>query len=366
MAPDRERTRRAGAASGGGGAAALRRGGGADGARRDGGSPRGGRRACRGAAAPRLAPRVRVPPLRRRPALAPSPPGRRPFAPGSARRRPRRGRRLASAPRGRASRRRSRPPHPQPARTISTPAATSAASRPSLPHRTRRSMLRQSAIAARARPGFAPLLTCPARMAGLYDLMLLDRSERPGGAAHGRGLRGGVAAQLGRRDRRVPRLGPEPDGVRDRPPARGRVPALPVQRRQRPARPAQPAPAHQRRRAALPHHQGQARPAAAAPAGAAVAAPPRRPRAAGHPGRRRAPPPTRRPRPDLPERSGRRARPPPSVEAPGRRAHSTRRVSRAVCNDSAKEPALFSNFPTGPVQTARGPSYTRSTVIEPS
>ena len=82
--------------------------------------------------------------------------------------------------------------------------------------------------------------------------------------------RGRVADQLGWRAGRQLRLGHAPDGVRDRPPARGGLPALPVPGRQRPARPPQPAAPHPRRRAALPDHQDQAGPAdsaAARPAG---------------------------------------------------------------------------------------------------
>jgi len=41
-------------------------------------------------------------------------------------------------------------------------------------------------------------------------------------------------------------------------------------------------------------------------------------------------------------------------------------VLASLSNGSAKEPALFGYFPTVPVQTARTPSYTRSTAIEPS
>ena len=85
------------------------------------------------------------------------------------------------------------------------------------------------------------------------------------------------------------RLGHPADGVRDRPPPGGRVPALPVQRRQRAARAPQPAPPDHRRGAALPHHQGQAGPAHAAAAGPAA-------RAAARTARRRTPrsPPARR------------------------------------------------------------------------
>ena len=61
------------------------------------------------------------------------------------------------------------------------------------------------------------------------------RPDRSRGAARRRDRRGRVADPAGRRrDRRQPRLGPAPAGVRDRPPSRGRVPALPVPGRQRP------------------------------------------------------------------------------------------------------------------------------------
>ena len=94
-----------------------------------------------------------------------------------------------------------------------------------------------------AKAGSPPPGRCypSAAVARLYDLMLLvdptapeDRRTAAISEAESMINSGGeLVASL--------RLGPAPDGVRDRPPARGGVPALPVQRGQRPPRAAEPA-----------------------------------------------------------------------------------------------------------------------------
>ena len=137
-------------------------------------------------------------------------------------------------------------------------------------------------------------------------------------------------------------------------------------------------------RAALPHHQGEARPADAAAAGPAGAAPPRRPRAAGHEGGRprgrgragvdeaapdagaadaaavEAPPATRPPPtlrlPEAPPPWRRRRRGPPEVMPSGRRA--------ARVTGSAKDPALFGNFLGAGARRLRTRMYSRSTASQ--
>ena len=131
---------------------------------------------------------------------------------------------------------------------ISTPAATSAASRPTFPHRTRRS---SSGTAARRRSTAGPAASasagCAAGRAGCFRYRpradgrslrphAAGRPDRSRGAARRRDRGGRVADPAGRRrDRLQPRLGPAPAGVRDPPPPRGRVPALPVPGRPGPA-----------------------------------------------------------------------------------------------------------------------------------
>ena len=81
-----------------------------------------------------------------------------------------------------------------------------------------------------------------------------DRRQRPRGPPPGRGLRGGGHARGGRDDRRPPRLGQPPHRVRDRPPARGRLPPVPVRGRARAPGPPQPLAADHGWRPAVPHH----------------------------------------------------------------------------------------------------------------
>ena len=115
--------------------------------------------------------------------------------------------------------------------------------------------------------------------ARLYDLMLvLSNTAEDERRAK---ILSDVEAQItngGGADRAQRRLAQPPAGLRDQPPGRGRVPPVPVHRADVAARGPLAQPAHRRRGAALPDHQGGAGNASgarlASPGGGGAARPP--------------------------------------------------------------------------------------------
>ena len=135
-------------------------------------------------------------------------------------------------------------------------------------------------------PRPCPLLTCTARMSGFYDLMLLidptaPEERRTAVVSETESMINSGGELVTNHDWGTRRMAYEID---HRPEAEYRL--YQFNGDNDAARAAEPAPADHRRRAALPHHQGQARPADTPAAGSAGPASPRRPRAPGHPGGR--------------------------------------------------------------------------------